>query len=159
MTGRTSHLTGLWIGAAISNTSHSNQAGSTAVKSSTANRKRIKVDGSVAIINTKNFPIGLHVMYLYFPETTRMYVCMYGREGVHIYIYIYIIRGGTQRFLELFKKIYLKYLYKFETLVHFELLPLRLDAAIPTPLPMLETLFKSFNRNAVKGRQRITGGP
>jgi hypothetical protein len=32
MTERTSHLSGLWIGAAISNTSHSNKAGSTTVK-------------------------------------------------------------------------------------------------------------------------------
>ena len=32
MTERTSHLAGLWIGAAISNTSHSNKAGSTTVK-------------------------------------------------------------------------------------------------------------------------------
>ena len=32
MTERTSHLEGLWIGAAISNTSHSNKAGSTTVK-------------------------------------------------------------------------------------------------------------------------------
>ena len=32
MTKRTSHLAGLWIGAAISNTSHSNKAGSTTVK-------------------------------------------------------------------------------------------------------------------------------
>jgi len=30
--GRTSHLAGLWIGPAISNTSHSNKAGSTIVK-------------------------------------------------------------------------------------------------------------------------------
>ena len=66
--------------------------------------------------------------------------------------------GGTQKFPELLKKIYLKYLYKFETLVPFEVLPLRLDAAIPAPLPMLETLSKIFNENAVKGRQRFTGG-
>ena len=33
----------------------------------------IKVDGSVAIINIKNFPIDLHVMYLYFPDTPRSY--------------------------------------------------------------------------------------
>ena len=33
------------------------------------------------------------------------------------------------------KKNYLKFLYKFETLVPFEVLPLRLDAAIPAPLP------------------------
>jgi len=32
MTERTSHLAGLWIGAAISNRSHSNKAGSTTVK-------------------------------------------------------------------------------------------------------------------------------
>jgi len=32
MTERTSHLAGLWIGAAISNTSHSNKSGSTTVK-------------------------------------------------------------------------------------------------------------------------------
>jgi len=32
MTERTSHLAGLWIGPAISNTSHSNKAGSTTVK-------------------------------------------------------------------------------------------------------------------------------
>jgi hypothetical protein len=36
----TSHLAGLWI----------------------------KVDGSVAIISIKNFPISLHVMYLYFQD-------------------------------------------------------------------------------------------
>jgi len=32
MTERTSHLVGLWIGAAISNTPHSNKTGSTTVK-------------------------------------------------------------------------------------------------------------------------------
>jgi hypothetical protein len=32
MTERTSHLAGLWIGAAISNTSHANKADSTIVK-------------------------------------------------------------------------------------------------------------------------------
>ena len=32
MTERTSHVAGLWIGAAIANTSHSNKAGSTTVK-------------------------------------------------------------------------------------------------------------------------------
>ena len=37
MTERTSHLEGLWIGAAISNTSHSNKAGSTS-QTSTAHR-------------------------------------------------------------------------------------------------------------------------
>jgi len=66
---------------------------------------------------------------------------------------------GTQKFPDLLKKNYLKYLYEFETLVPFEVLPLRLDAAIPAPLPMLEILSKIFNRNAVKGHQRIAGGP
>ena len=64
--------------------------------------------------------------------------------------------GRTQKFLELLKN-YLKYLYKFETLVPFEVLPLRLDAAIPAPLPMLETLSKIFNGNDVKSRQRFAG--
>ena len=54
------------------------------------------------------------------------------------------IRGRTKKFPELLKNV-LKYLYKFETLVLFEVLPLWLDAAIPAPLPMLETLSKIFN--------------
>ena len=66
MTERTSHLAGLWIGAAVSNTSHSNKAVSTTVK-----RERIKVDGSVATRSIKNFPIGLHVMHLPFPDKAR----------------------------------------------------------------------------------------
>ena len=66
---------------------------------------------------------------------------------------------GNQKIPELLKKIYLKYLYKFETLVPFEVLPPRLEAAIPAPLPMLETLSKIFNRNTVKGRQQFAGGP
>jgi hypothetical protein len=41
------------------------------------------------------------------------------------------------------KKNYLKYLYKFETLVLFEVLPLRLDAAIPAPLPIWKHCLKS----------------
>ena len=40
------------------------------------------------------------------------------------------LREGTQKFPELLKKNYLKDLYKFETLVPFEVLPLQLDAAI-----------------------------
>jgi hypothetical protein len=67
--------------------------------------------------------------------------------------------AGTQKFPELLKKNYLKYLYKSETLVPFEVLSLRLDAAIPAPIPVLETLSKIFNGSAVKGRQRIAGGP
>jgi hypothetical protein len=44
-------------------------------------------------------------------------------------------------------------LYKFENLAPFEVLPLGPDAAIPAPLSKLETLSKTFNGNAVKGRQ------
>ena len=40
-------------------------------QTSTAHRLWIKVDGSVTIISIKNFPIVLHVMYLYFPDTPR----------------------------------------------------------------------------------------
>ena len=70
MTESTSHFVGLWIGAAISNMSHSNKAGYT-TQTSTVHRYRIKVDGSVGIISKTNFPIGLHMMYLYFPATPR----------------------------------------------------------------------------------------
>jgi len=62
---------------------------------------------------------------------------------------------GDPKIFGIVKKNYLKYLYKFETLVPFEVLPLRLDAAIPAPLPMLEMLSKIFNGNSVKGRQRF----
>jgi hypothetical protein len=53
----------------------------------------------------------------------------------------------------------LKNIFEVETLVPFEVLPLRLYAAIPAPVPMLETLSKIFNGNAVKGGQRFAGGP
>jgi hypothetical protein len=33
----------------------------------------IKVDGSVATINIKYFAIGLHVIYLYFPDALLIY--------------------------------------------------------------------------------------
>jgi len=42
---------------------------------------------------------------------------------------------GNLKIPGIVKKIYLKYLYKFENLVPFEVLLLRLDAAIPAPLP------------------------
>jgi hypothetical protein len=59
MTERTSHLAGLWIGAAISNTSHPNKAGSTTV-----------IRARHCCHNKhKKFPIDLHTMYLYFPDT------------------------------------------------------------------------------------------
>ena len=86
-------------------------------------------------------------------EQIRVQFCTSKQNGGRDYI-----RGGTQKFPELLK-IYLKYLYKFQNLVPFEVLPLRLDAAIPVRLPMPETLSKIFNGNAVKGRQRFAGGP
>jgi hypothetical protein len=45
---------------------------------------------------------------------------------------------GEPKIPRIVKNIYLKYLYKFETLVPLEVLPLRLDAAIPAPLPSTE---------------------
>ena len=54
------------------------------------------------------------------------------------------------------KKSYLKYSYEIETSVPFKVLPVWLDAAIPALLPLLETLFKTFDGNAVKGRQRFS---
>jgi len=63
----------------------------------------------------------------------------------------YCCTWGDPKIPGIVKKNYLKYLYKFEYLVPFEVLPLRLDAAIPAPLPMLETLSKIFNGSVVKG--------
>ena len=64
------------------------------------------------------------------------------------------IRGGTQKFPELLKKLF-KVFVQVWNFSSFEVLPLRLDAAIPASLPMLETLSKICNRNAVRGRQRF----
>jgi hypothetical protein len=44
-------------------------------QTSTAHRWRIKVGDSVATISIKNFPIGLPVMYHYFPDTPRTTDC------------------------------------------------------------------------------------
>jgi hypothetical protein len=62
------HLAGLWIGAAISNTSYSkpvlplpNEHGSQVKDQS----RRLTGKGS------KSTAIGLHVIYLYFPDTPR----------------------------------------------------------------------------------------
>ena len=55
---------------------------------------------------------------------------------------------GDSKIPGIVKKIYLEYFYKSETLVPFEVLPLRLDAAISAPLPMLETLSKMLSRAA-----------
>jgi hypothetical protein len=70
MTERTSHLAGLWIGAAVSNTSHSNKAGSTTVKEYGS---QVKDQGRRHCCHNehKNVPIGLHVIYLYFHDTPR----------------------------------------------------------------------------------------
>jgi len=62
-------------------------------------------------------------------------------------------REGGQKFLELLQKIYLKYLYKFETLVYFTVLPLWLGGPVLALHSLLETLSKLFDGNAVKGRQ------
>ena len=47
----------------------------------------------------------------------------------------FLYMWGDPKIPGIVKKNYLKYLYKFDTLVQFEVLPLRLDAAIPAPLP------------------------
>jgi hypothetical protein len=50
-------------------------------------------------------------------------------------VYIHVRGGrGDPKIPGIVKKIYLKYLYKFETLVPFDVLLLRLDAAIPAQL-------------------------
>jgi len=51
-------------------------------QTSTAHRHRIKVDGSVAIMRIKNFPIGLHVMYLYFPDTPVNHILTVGSDPI-----------------------------------------------------------------------------
>jgi hypothetical protein len=85
MMEHTSHLAGPWIGNDISNTSHSNKAGSTTVKGA-----RLKVGDQgrrqFATKRIKNIPIGLHVAHLYFPDTPRMYMYIY----IYIFIYLYI---------------------------------------------------------------------
>ena len=48
-------------------------------------------------------------------------------------------------------KNYLKYSYKFETLVPFKVLPLWPNARIPATLSLLGTFSKIFNKNFVKG--------
>jgi len=50
------------------------------------------VDGSVATISIKNFPIGLHVMYLYSPDTPRILLtCRLNSTNVSYIIIIIII--------------------------------------------------------------------
>ena len=50
------------------------------------------------------------------------------------------------------------YIYDISRL-RVKVLPLRLEAAIPAPLPLLETLSKIFNGNAAKGRHRFSLNP
>jgi len=53
----------------------------------------------------------------------------------------------------------LKYLYKFETLVPFKVIPLSLDAAISVMLLLLETLPKILQRKFCQGPPLILIGP
>jgi len=70
MSKNASYWAGLWIGAAISNTSHSNKAGSTTFKQ---HGSQVKDLGRRKCCHNKNkkFLIGIHVMHLYFPDTPR----------------------------------------------------------------------------------------
>jgi hypothetical protein len=72
MMERTLHLVGLWIGAAISNMSHSKPV----LPLPTKHGLQIKDEGRRQCCHTKHikFPIGLHMMYLYFPETPHIFV-------------------------------------------------------------------------------------
>jgi len=67
MTERTSHLAGLWIGAAFSNTSHSKPV----LTLSNEHGAQVEDHGRRQCCHNKhkNFPTGLHVMYLYFSGT------------------------------------------------------------------------------------------
>jgi hypothetical protein len=67
----------------------------------------------------------------------------------------FTIGGGTQKFPEFLKKLF-KVFVQVRNFSPLQGIPLRLDAAIPAPLPMLETLYKILNGNAVKGRQRFS---
>ena len=69
MTERTSHLAGLWIGAAISNTSQTKPV----LPLSNEHDSQVKYRSRRQCCHNKhkNFPIALHVMYLYFPDTPR----------------------------------------------------------------------------------------
>jgi len=68
MTERTSHLAGLWTGAAISNTSNSNKACSATIKPAQITGKD---EGRRHFCHKsiKNFSMELLLMYLYFPDT------------------------------------------------------------------------------------------
>ena len=77
------------------------------------------------------------------PKSVSFSLCL-SLTHTHTHTHIYV--GGTQKFPELLKKkFFFKYLCKFETSVPFEVLPMRLDAAIPVPLPM-EMLSRAASR-------------
>ena len=82
MTERTSHLAGLWMGAAISNMSHSNKAGSTTVK-----RARLtgKDQGRRQCCHNK------HKKFPYRPTCDVSLL-----PGYALYIYIYICFSARQ---------------------------------------------------------------
>jgi hypothetical protein len=67
MTERTSHLAVLWFGADISNTSHSKPV----LPLSKEHGSQVRDQGRRQCYHNKHksFPIGLHVMYLYFTDT------------------------------------------------------------------------------------------
>ena len=69
------------------------------------------------------------------------------------------MRGGASKFVVLLQKMYLKYLYKFETLVPFRVIPLSLDTAIPALLLLLETLSKILQWKCCPGPPAILIGP
>jgi hypothetical protein len=71
MTASTSLLVGLWMAAAISNTSHSNKTGSTTVKRAWLTGK-YQGRRDCCHNNRKIFPISLKGMNLYFPDTPRI---------------------------------------------------------------------------------------
>ena len=59
---------------------------------------------------------------------TMSYAC-------YIYIYIYIYTWGDPKIPGIVKKMYLKYLYKFETLLPFEVLPPATGYSNPSTAP------------------------
>ena len=86
MTERTSHLAGLWIGAAISNTSHSNKP---VLPLSNEHGSQVKDQGRRQCCHNKHkkIPVGLHVMQRYFPDTprTRESVSVKVVHGIHLF--------------------------------------------------------------------------
>ena len=72
-------------------------------------------------------------VYIYIYVCVCVCVCIY--IYINVYVYIIYIHVGDPQIPGIVKKNYLKYLYKFEILVPFEILPLGLAAAIPAPLP------------------------